>query len=73
MGLHDVVTRHANWMERYVLDERIMIFGPNGLKAYGDKPAMIANCATEPHSPEEIIRIDPFDKSIPYKWELKHG
>ena len=45
----------------------------NGFKGIGTKPAIIANCATEPHDPEEIIRIDPFDKSIPYNWGLKHG
>ena len=45
----------------------------NGYKAYGDKPVILANCATEPHDPDEIIRIDPFDKDIPYDWKLKHG
>ena len=45
----------------------------NGYKAYGDKPVILANCATEPHDTDEIIRIDPFDKDIPYDWKLKHG
>ena len=47
----------------------------NGFKAYGDasRPAIIANCASEPHSPDEITRIDPFSKEIPYKWDIKHG
>jgi dTDP-4-dehydrorhamnose 3,5-epimerase len=45
----------------------------NGYKTYGDKPAILANCATEPHDPNEIIRIDPFDNKIPYDWKLKHG
>ena len=45
----------------------------NGLEAYGDKAAIICNCATEPHSSDEIVRIDPFDKSVPYKWDIKHG
>jgi len=47
----------------------------NGFKAYGDasRPAIVANCATEPHSPDEITRIDPFSKDIPYKWDIKHG
>jgi dTDP-4-dehydrorhamnose 3,5-epimerase len=45
----------------------------NGYKAYGDKPAILANCATEPHRPEEIERIDPFTSEIPYDWSLKHG
>ncbi len=45
----------------------------NGFKAYGDRQAIVANCATEPHSPNEIVRIDPFDKAIPYDWSLRHG
>ena len=45
----------------------------NGYKAYGDKPVILANCATEPHDPEEIDRIDPFTPDIPYDWSLRHG
>jgi dTDP-4-dehydrorhamnose 3,5-epimerase len=45
----------------------------NGYKAYGDKPAILANCATEPHRPDEIIRIDPFTPDIPYDWSLRNG
>lgn len=45
----------------------------NGYKAYGDKQVLLANCATEPHSPTEMLRIDPFDNDIPYDWSLKHG
>jgi dTDP-4-dehydrorhamnose 3,5-epimerase len=45
----------------------------NGYKAYGDKPVILANCATEPHAPDEIIRLDPFTPKIPYDWSLKHG
>ena len=44
----------------------------NGFKGYGVKPAIVANCATVPHDPDEIQRLDPFDESIPYDWELKH-
>ena len=43
----------------------------NGYKAYGDKLVVLANCATEPHDPAEIIYIDPFDNDIPYDWSLK--
>ena len=45
----------------------------NGYKAYGDKLAILANCATEPHDPEEITRLDPFTTEIPYDWSLTHG
>ena len=45
----------------------------NGYKAFGDKMVILANCATEPHDPDEISYIDPFDNDIPYDWSLKHG
>jgi dTDP-4-dehydrorhamnose 3,5-epimerase len=45
----------------------------NGFKAVGNSKAILANCATIPHDPTEIIRIDPFDKSIGYNWDIKHG
>ncbi len=45
----------------------------NGFKGIGLKPAIVANCSTEPHDPSEIIRVDPFSKKIPYDWNLRHG
>ncbi|MBI4234835.1 dTDP-4-dehydrorhamnose 3,5-epimerase family protein [Candidatus Peregrinibacteria bacterium] len=45
----------------------------NGFKVIGDKTAIVANCATLPHDPTEILRIDPFTKDIPYDWSLRHG
>lgn len=44
----------------------------NGFKGIGHDMAVVANCATIPHSPDEIDRRDPFDPSIPYDWALKH-
>jgi dTDP-4-dehydrorhamnose 3,5-epimerase len=44
----------------------------NGFKGVGTEPAIVANCATIPHDPDEIERIDPSNNSIPYNWELKH-
>lgn len=44
----------------------------NGYKTIGTKPALLANCATEPHDPDEIVRVDPFSPEIPYDWALKH-
>ena len=44
----------------------------NGFKGVGTEPALVANCATIPHDPGEIHRLDPFDPSIPYDWALKH-
>lgn len=43
----------------------------NGFKGVGLKEAIVANCATIPHDPEEILRLDPFDPAIPYDWGLK--
>jgi dTDP-4-dehydrorhamnose 3,5-epimerase len=45
----------------------------NGFKGIGSVPALVANCATIPHSPNEIERKDPFDPSIPYDWAIRHG
>lgn len=43
----------------------------NGFKGVGTKPAIVANCATEPYDPEEIIRLDPSSSEIPYNWSLR--
>jgi dTDP-4-dehydrorhamnose 3,5-epimerase len=45
----------------------------NGFKGLGVTPAIVANCATEPHDPNEIVRLDPFVDKIPYDWSLKHA
>ena len=45
----------------------------NGFKGIGAGISIVANCASIPHDPDEIIRKDPFDPSIPYSWEVKHG
>ena len=45
----------------------------NGFKGIGTREAYVANCSTEPHDPEEIIRKDPFSKDIPYDWSQRHG
>ncbi len=45
----------------------------NGFKGIGAVPALVANCATIPHRPDEIVRKDPFTKDIPYDWSLRHG
>ena len=44
----------------------------NGYKTIGVKPAIVANCATLPHTPDEMTRIDPLGNDIPYDWSLKH-
>lgn len=44
----------------------------NGFKGYGPSEAIVCNCATIVHDPDEIVRMDPFDPRIPYDWSLKH-
>jgi dTDP-4-dehydrorhamnose 3,5-epimerase len=43
----------------------------NGFKGEGVKPALVANCATIPHSPDEIERVPPDDPTIGYDWALR--
>ena len=45
----------------------------NGFKGIGTETAIVANCASIPHDPTEIDRMDPFSSQIPYSWEIKHG
>lgn len=45
----------------------------NGVKNIDSKTAIIANCATLPHDPDEIDRLDPFSEKIPYDWGRKYG
>jgi len=45
----------------------------NGFKSIGNASAIVANCATIPHDPNEIERLDPFDPTIGYDWGIRHG
>lgn len=45
----------------------------SGFKGAGDGMALVANCATLPHDPQEIDRRDPDDSRMPYDWDLQHG
>lgn len=44
----------------------------NGFKGVGTETAIVANCATLPHDPEEIIRAPANTDDIPYSWGLVH-
>ncbi len=44
----------------------------NGFKGIGASPAIVANCATIPHDPAEMQRLDPHSDKIPYVWSLKN-
>jgi dTDP-4-dehydrorhamnose 3,5-epimerase len=43
-----------------------------GFKALGPETAILANCASIPHDPLEIVRLSPTDSSIPYSWESNY-
>ena len=40
----------------------------NGFLGLGGVPSVVANCATEPHDPSEIVRKPPTWADIPYDW-----
>jgi|TARA_B110000263_G_C15195000_1_gene457877 dTDP-4-dehydrorhamnose 3,5-epimerase len=44
----------------------------NGFKGIGTATAIVANCASIAHDPDEIDRRDPFDPYIPYDWSIQH-
>ena len=65
-------------MEIYMGDENyVLVKIPpmvwNGFKGIPPELSIVANCATLPHDPKEIDRLDPFDNRIPYDWSLKNG
>lgn len=70
-------TTRGEVQEFYISPENYMLVTVppliwNGFKCVGTKTAIVANCATLPHSPGEIERRSPFDPSIPYDWALEH-
>ena len=71
-------TTHGEIMELFIGEDNYCLVQippgiANGYKAYGDKLVVLANCASEPHDPDEMQRLDPFDNDIPYDWSLNHG
>jgi dTDP-4-dehydrorhamnose 3,5-epimerase len=45
----------------------------NGFKGIGAETAIVANCATLPHEPDEIMRYDSGGDKVPYRWDLKNS
>jgi len=45
----------------------------NGFKTVSAGPALVANCATHPHHPDEIHRMEPTSDAIPYDWTRVDG
>ena len=41
----------------------------NGFQGAGKEDAIVANCSTMPHDPEEILREDPYSRKFPYEWK----
>jgi dTDP-4-dehydrorhamnose 3,5-epimerase len=71
-------TTRGNLMELFVGEQNyVLVTVPpliwNGFKGFGSRPALVANCSTIPHSPEEIVRLDPFSDDVPYDWSIRHG
>jgi dTDP-4-dehydrorhamnose 3,5-epimerase len=44
----------------------------NGFKGLSEPYAIVANCATHPHDLSRSERMDPFQSSVPYDWNVKH-
>ncbi len=44
----------------------------NGFKGLGNEISIVANCASIPHDPAEIDRLDPMCKEIPYNWSINN-
>lgn len=68
----------GNLMEIYIGKEnRLLVKVPpmvwNGFKGISGDSAIVANCASIPHDPEEIKRKPYNTDEIPYDWELKNG
>jgi dTDP-4-dehydrorhamnose 3,5-epimerase len=56
--------------EQYVL----VVVPPHvwhGFQGLGAPLSILANCATEPHDPGELDRLDPHDERIPFAWATR--
>jgi dTDP-4-dehydrorhamnose 3,5-epimerase len=45
----------------------------NGFMNVASGESLVANCATIPHDPGEVRRLDPHKNHIPYDWTRKNG
>ena len=65
---------HKELMELFIGEDnyqlvRIPTGVINGYKNIGTKTAILANCATTPHEPDEMLRYEPHGGTVPYRWE----
>jgi dTDP-4-dehydrorhamnose 3,5-epimerase len=67
----ELVELHTGVLDYVLVTVPPMVW--NGFKGEGTEPALVANCATIPHRPDEIDRLDPSSDQIPYDWSLRHG
>ena len=42
----------------------------SGFQCVSSTISIVANCATLPHDPQEVERVDYSDPSIPYEWSI---
>ena len=71
-------TTHGEVMELFVGDQNyaLVTVPPmvwNGFKGVALAASIVANCATIPHDPTEIERLDPASPTIPYRWDTNHS
>jgi dTDP-4-dehydrorhamnose 3,5-epimerase len=67
-----VLEEHFIGEDNYCLVQ-VPAFVWNGFKGVGTIPALVANCASIGHDPNEIQRVDPLvNDVVPYDWALKH-
>ena len=64
---------HKEIMELFIGEDNYMLVRIptgviNGYKSIGSRTAIVANCATLPHDPAEMLRYDPHGEKVPYKW-----
>ncbi len=45
----------------------------NGYMNIDTREAIVANCASIPHDPDEMKRLNPHSSRIPYDWSRKNG
>jgi dTDP-4-dehydrorhamnose 3,5-epimerase len=67
---------HGQIQEIYIGEQnhvlvKVPVLVWNGFKGVGNTTAVVANCASIPHDPNEIERLDPHKSHIPYDWALK--
>jgi dTDP-4-dehydrorhamnose 3,5-epimerase len=56
-------------------DHSLVVIPPGlwtGFKGMSRPFALVANCCTHTHDPIRTTRLDPFDATIPYDWDVRN-